>query len=70
MDAILLTGYIILLLIALVYSGVIIYHMLKYYQEDLSPRRASYAKKALWLYITVSGFILVMSIIIGVILFI
>lgn len=70
MDAILLTGYIILLLIALIYASIIIYHILKYHREDLSPRQASYAKKALWVYITVSGFILIISIVLATILFI
>ena len=62
MDAILLTGYIILLLIAAVYAGVIIYHILKYHHEDLSPRRAAYSKKALWMYIIIGTSILVVSI--------
>ena len=69
MDAIILTGYIILLLIALVYSGVIVYHILKYHKEDLSPRRAIYAKKALWVYIAVGGIILIVSIVVATILF-
>ncbi len=70
MDAILLTGYIILLLLAVVYAAIIIYHILKYHHEDLSPRRAKYAKKALWLYITISTVLLVVSIGIAIIIFI
>jgi len=70
MNIILLTGYIILLLITVIYAAVIIYHVLKYHHEDLSPRRALYSKKVLGIYITVSTILLIVSIGVAIIMFI
>lgn len=70
MDTILLTGYIIILLITVIYAGIIIYHVLKYHYEDLSPRRVLYSKKVLGIYITVSTILLVVSIGVAIIMFI
>ena len=57
-------------MITVIYAGVIVYHVLKYHHEDLSPRRALYSKKALGIYITVSAILLVVSIGAAIIMFI
>ena len=65
MEGLLLTVYGVLLLIALGFAGVIVYHyhVLKYYRQDFPEEQAQHAVKMLWVYLTVSGIILVGSII-------
>ena len=65
MEGLLLTVYGVLLLVALAFAGVIIYHyhVLKYYRKDFPEEQAQYAVKALWVYIIVNGSILMISIV-------
>ncbi len=71
MDAILLTIYIVLLIIAIGFTGIIIYHyyVLKHHRADFPSKEGQYAQKALWTYLTVGGIILITSIVIASILF-
>ncbi|OGB74202.1 hypothetical protein A2V68_00275 [candidate division Kazan bacterium RBG_13_50_9] len=68
MDAFLLTVYLVLLLMALIYAGIVIYHVAKYRQDDLPPRQGYYALKILWLYLIVVGVVLIASISLAVVM--
>lgn len=70
MEGLLLTVYGVLLLVALGFAGVIIYHyhVLKYYRKDFPEDQAQHAVKALWIYIIVSGTILIVSIVSAIII--
>jgi len=72
MDAILLTIYIVLLIIAFGFAGIIIYHyyVLKRHRVDFPSKEGQYAQRALWLYLTVGGVILITSIVMASILFV
>jgi len=70
MESILLIGYIVFLLIALIYSGIIIFHVVKYHREDLYPVKTQHARKALWIYVIISSIILMASIITAIVLFV
>jgi len=72
MDEILLTIYIVLLIIALGFAGIIVYHyyILKHRRADFPSKERQYALRALWIYLIVGGTILIVSIIIASILFV
>lgn len=71
METILLTTYIILLLVALSFAGVIVYHyyVLKHHRADFPSREGQYAQRALWTYLIIGGAVFITSIIIASILF-
>ena len=71
METILLTIYIVLLLVALSFAGIIIYHyyVLKHHRADFPSREGQCAQKALWIYLIIGGTVLIASIIIASILF-
>lgn len=70
MEGLLLTIYGVLLLAALVFAGIIVYHyhVLKYYRQDFPEEQAQYAIKALWVYLIINGSILIGSIVLALIL--
>lgn len=59
------TTYFVLLLIALVYAGLIVYHIFKYRYDDLPREQGQYAGKALAIYLGLGGLILLSSIFIA-----
>lgn len=71
METILLTIYIVLLLVALSFAGIIVYHyyVLKHHRADFPPQEGRYAQRALWTYLIIGGAVLITSIVIASILF-
>jgi len=58
--------YVVLLLLALIYSGIVVYHVLKYrFDDDLPREQGYYAGLALAVYLSLSGLILLTSIMIA-----
>ena len=70
MNIILLSIYFLLLVVSLIFSGAIIYHMLTYSREDFSIEYVRSAKKNLTIYLISGGSILIGSIVIAGILFV
>jgi heme/copper-type cytochrome/quinol oxidase subunit 2 len=56
------TVYFVLVFLALVYAGLIVYHIFKYRYDDLPREQGQYAGKALAIYLGLSGLILLLSI--------
>lgn len=54
--------YIVLLLLAIIYAGLIVYHIFKYRYDDLPREQGQYAGKALAIYLGLGGLILLLSI--------
>ncbi|MBN2585313.1 hypothetical protein JXA59_01535 [Patescibacteria group bacterium] len=57
--------YFVLLILSLLYTGVIVYHVLKYRYDDLPREQGQYAGRALAVYLGLIGLILLLSIIIA-----
>lgn len=57
--------YFVLLLIALAYAGVIVYHILKYRYDDLPREQGQYANQVLVVYGGLGGLVLLLSIVIA-----
>jgi hypothetical protein len=57
--------YFVLLLLALAYAGVIVYHILKYRYDDLPREQGQYAGRALAIYLGFGGLTLLLSIVIA-----
>jgi len=65
-NLILLILYLLLLLLVIVYSGIIVYHMLKY-RHQLPITDAKKAMGMMWIYLLVSAVIFIFSAIAGLI---
>jgi len=59
------TAYFVLVFLALVYAGLIVYHIFKYRYDDLPREQGQYAGKALAIYLGLGGLILLSSIFIA-----
>ena len=66
---ILISVYIVCLLLAAAYAGIIAYHVIKYQIDDLPRAQEKYAQSILWLYLTFGIVIIVGSIVMAIILF-
>ena len=69
MSLILISIYVLLLIVTLIFSGAIVYHMLTYSREDFSIEYVRLAQKNLIIYLVAGGAILISSIVGAVILF-
>jgi len=59
------TAYFVLVFMALVYAGLIVYHIFKYRYDDLPREQGQYAGKAMAIYLGLGGLILLSSIFIA-----
>lgn len=59
------TVYFVLLFVALVYAGLIVYHIFKYRYDDLPREQAQYAGKALAIYLGLGGLAVLLSLFIA-----
>jgi len=69
MNIILLSIYFLLLIVSLIFSGAIVYHMFTYSREDFSIEYVTSAQKNLVIYLIYGGAILISSIVGAIILF-
>jgi hypothetical protein len=69
MNIILFAVYFLLLIVALIFAGAIVYHMLTYSREDLSIEYVRSAQRNLIIYLVSSGAVLISSIVGAIILF-
>lgn len=69
MNLILISIYFLLLVVSLIFSGAIVYHMLAYSREDFNIEHIRSAQKNLVIYLVFGGAVLISSIVGAVILF-
>ena len=64
LSVIIWTVYAVLLLLAMIYAGIIVYHVLKYRDDDLPREQFQHSNKALAIYLGLSGLVVLLSLII------